>query len=109
MTWQDKCDLRRNKSLANDHALKILNERNQQDQRDSDLPSTDSDQHMRSNSQQPQISLSPLQHQVAHQPPPVMADALENLITALNSQTDIQAISSFSGNARDQYISSWLS
>ena len=37
------------------------------------------------------------------------AKALENLITALNRREDIQAISSFSGNATEQYISSWLS
>ncbi|EFX61697.1 hypothetical protein DAPPUDRAFT_121148 [Daphnia pulex] len=38
-----------------------------------------------------------------------MADALQDLITALNRREDTQAISSFSGNATDQYISSWLS
>ncbi|EFX65145.1 hypothetical protein DAPPUDRAFT_333483 [Daphnia pulex] len=38
-----------------------------------------------------------------------MADALQDLITALNRREDIQAISFFDGNATDQYISSWLS
>ena len=38
-----------------------------------------------------------------------MADALQDLITALNRREDIQAISFFSGNATNQYISSWLS
>jgi hypothetical protein len=38
-----------------------------------------------------------------------MADALQDLITALNRREDIQAISFFGGNATDQYISSWLS
>ena len=43
------------------------------------------------------------------QAPTMAAEALENLITALNRREDVQAISSFSGNATDQYISSWLS
>jgi hypothetical protein len=38
-----------------------------------------------------------------------MADALQDLITALNRREDIQAISFFGGKATDQYISSWLS
>jgi hypothetical protein len=38
-----------------------------------------------------------------------MADAFQDLITALNRREDTQAISSFSGNATDQYISSCLS
>jgi hypothetical protein len=38
-----------------------------------------------------------------------MADALQDLITALNRREDTQVISFFSGNTTDQYISSWLS
>jgi hypothetical protein len=95
--------------LANDQAIKILNERSQHDQIEPDSPSTDSDQPMISPSPQPQISEFFLQPNPEVIAPPVMADALQDLITALNRREDTQAISSFSGNATDQYISSWLS
>jgi hypothetical protein len=35
-------------------------------------------------------------------------DAVENLITALNRRENIQAITNYSGNGTDQYITSWL-
>ena len=34
--------------------------------------------------------------------------AVENLIIALNCRENIQAITNFSGNGTDQYITSWL-
>jgi hypothetical protein len=35
-------------------------------------------------------------------------NAVENLITALNRRENVQAITNFSGNGTDQYITSWL-
>ena len=38
-----------------------------------------------------------------------MANAMEDLITALNRRDDIKAIAQFTGNAHEQYILSWIS
>jgi hypothetical protein len=94
----------------------------QQDRQDNDLPSTYSDPIVPDDSPEPQPSPFFLQPPTTPIPPPAaanpnptttnpnltMADPLQNLITALNRREDVQAISTFSGNATEQYISSWL-
>ena len=56
-----------------------------------------------------QQDFTSLQNYYHHKIAIMAENSIAELITALNRREDIKAIPNFSGNATDQYISSWLS
>jgi hypothetical protein len=102
--------------LAHQEALQLLHERDDQDFSFASA-SDQEDQQPQQERRQPHPSPTPNisaffveqdPAQQAQQAPEMAAEAVENLITALNRRENVQAIPNFSGNGTDQYISSWL-
>ena len=99
--------------LAHQEALQLLHERDDQDFSFASA-SDQEDQQPQQERQQPHTSPTPnisaffVEQDPAQQTPEMAAEAVENLITALNRRENVQAIPNFSGNGTDQYISSWL-
>jgi hypothetical protein len=106
-----------NSKLAHQEALQLLHERDDQDVSfaSADLTSDQEEQQIHQENQQQNPSSRPhISNYFVQQDPnavlqqPEMAgDAVENLITALNRRENVQAITNYSGNGTDQYITSW--
>jgi hypothetical protein len=104
--------------LAHQESLQLLQERDDQDVSfaSADLISDQEEQQIHQEDQQPNSSPTPhisnyfvqQDPNAALQPPEMAGDAVENLITALNRRENVQAITNYSGNGTDQYITSWL-
>jgi hypothetical protein len=106
-----------NSKLAHQEVLQLLHERDDQDVSfaSADLTSDQEEQQTHQENQHNNPSPRPhISNYFVQQDPNAVAgdemagDAVENLITALNRRENVQAITNYSGNGTDQYITSWL-